>query len=158
MHRLWRYLNLMHVIAYCGLTSSYNKDNCASSTPLISPHRPCHPFALPLCSPPAVFDPLVDKYNLLGHGSDKQEEEELLTQVDLDEQGLRAFGMYEAWTLDVIKSQVSAARLSAPLHVAMDQQTIDIAAAVKKLYAFSCEEFAHRLNPRNPSPPHTDGL
>lgn len=55
LHRLWRYLNLMHAIAYCGLTSNYNVDN--------------------------FFEPLVDKYSLLGFGVDKQEERQHLANV-----------------------------------------------------------------------------
>jgi hypothetical protein len=27
VHRFWRYLNLQHLIAYCGLTDGYNIDN-----------------------------------------------------------------------------------------------------------------------------------
>ena len=48
VHRLWRYLNLMHASAYCGLTDYLTEEN----------------FFLPIC----------DKHHLLDEGIIKEEE------------------------------------------------------------------------------------
>jgi len=111
LHRLWRYLNLMHAIAYCGLTSNYNVDN--------------------------FFEPLVDKYSLLGFGVDKQEERQHLANVRLDAEALRAFGWYEAWSLNIVREQMKIGRIAAPLHAQLNAEILEIGTRVKRLYTYS---------------------
>ena len=58
-HKDWRYLNLLHAAAYCGLTNSYNHDN--------------------------FFYPLIEKYGLAGTGVHKEIETRDLKAIDIDE-------------------------------------------------------------------------
>ena len=62
--RLWRYLNMLHASAYCGLTQSLTEDN----------------FFIPIC----------ERHHLLGDGVVRQEEMEAIKEIGLDEKGSRA--------------------------------------------------------------------
>ena len=84
MHRLWRYLNLLHASAYCGLTDSLSETN--------------------------FFLPIIDKYGLAGSGKVKEEELEALERVKLDENGSRACSMYEVWAFEVVKGEARRSR------------------------------------------------
>ena len=115
VHRLWRYLNLQHAIAYCGLTDFYNFDN--------------------------FFKPLATKYGLLGMGKDREEEEALWKTVDLDAEGLRACAMYEVWCLDIVRAEAAASDpskgFSPPVHAVLIGEINEVANCVKRLYAYS---------------------
>ena len=103
---------MQHCIAYCGLTDGYNLDN--------------------------FFHPLCEKYGLLGLGEDRKEEEELLGQVDLDDEGLRACAMYEVWALDIIKSEVSVTpSFTPPVHAQINAEVVNIGNSIKRLYAYA---------------------
>ena len=84
VHRLWRYLNLLHASAYCGLTDSLSETN--------------------------FFLPIIDKYGLAGSGKVKEEELEALARVKLDENGSRACSMYEVWAFEVVKGEARRSR------------------------------------------------
>ena len=114
VHRLWRYLNLQHAIAYCGLTDFYNVDN--------------------------FLKPLADKYGMLGLMHDREEEEALWRSIDLDAEGLRACAMYEVWSLDVVRAEAQSADnrgFSAPIHSLMVQEVMEVGNCVKRLYAYT---------------------
>jgi len=112
-HRLWRYLNLMHASAYCGLTDYLNEAN----------------FFLPLC----------EKHGLLGTIPDIREEElDALHRVGLDNNGARACNMYEVWALELVREEVyrKGARVSPPIHARLQSEVTDIGDHVKKLFAY----------------------
>lgn len=112
VHRVWRYLNLGHCAAYCGLTDGYNMDN--------------------------FFLPLAEKYNLLGYGKDNEEERAVLKVVDIDEEGLRTVEMYQVWALDVIRRESTAMKggLSPPIQKAIEDEVLAGGNAIKRLYAY----------------------
>lgn len=112
VHKLWRYLNLLHAAAYCGLTNSYNHDN--------------------------FFYPLIEKYGLAGTGVQKEIETRDLKAIDIDEQGLTAVTMYQALTLDLIRENASASKTMAPpIHAQLNAQIVDIGDCIKQLYSYS---------------------
>lgn len=73
IHRLWRYLNMMQIAAYCGLHETLTVEN----------------FLMPLAS----------KYKLLGEGEVEKEESAKVRRIDVDESGARACSMFEVFAL-----------------------------------------------------------
>jgi hypothetical protein len=112
VHRFWRYLNLQHLIAYCGLTDGYNIDN--------------------------FFGPLVEKYSLLGDEREREEERAYLSTVDVDAEGLRACAMYEVWTLEIAHAQAAMTPLfTPPVHAQLNAEVLNVGNSIKRLYAYS---------------------
>ena len=111
--RLWRYLNLMHASAYCGLTEELTEDN----------------FFLPLC----------EKHGFLGEKGSEMHERELrsLRKMDLDQDGARVCSMYEVWAFEVIKGEQrrSPATFSPPIHASLVSEVRSVGNHIKKLFA-----------------------
>ena len=84
----WRYLNLLHASAYCGLTSTLSLQN--------------------------FLMPLIDKYALLSSGSVRDEELAALKAIRIDENGARACSMYEVRRTAVWNAH-SSQRASCPV-------------------------------------------
>jgi len=114
VHRLWRYLNLLHVSAYCGMTDYLTKQN----------------FFLPLC----------EKHKLLGEdGFVRAEELSALDQVGLDESGARACSMYQVWCYEVLKAEQKRSgseNFSAPIHAQLSNEVKAIGDHIKRLFAY----------------------
>ena len=110
VHKLWRYLNLAHLAAYCGLTQGYNDDN--------------------------FFFPIAEKFGLFGNSLEKEVEEHYMKQVNIDDEGLRVVSDYICWSLDVIDEQVGVAkRFSPPNHANLNNHVVLVGDCVKRLYA-----------------------
>ena len=87
LHRFWRYLNLLQLSAYCGLTEELTEAN--------------------------FFFPIVDKYDLLGEGALRVEEEASVKRAGLDTNGSRVCSMFEVWAMEIIKGEARRARTQA---------------------------------------------
>ena len=116
VHRLWRYLNLLHVSAYCGMTDYLTKDN----------------FFMPLC----------EKHKLLGEdGFIREEELAALDHVGLDESGARACSMYQVWCYEVLKEEQKRSgseNFSAPIHAQLSNEVKATGDHIKRLFAYRC--------------------
>ena len=115
VHRLWRYLNLLHASAYCGLTDELSASN--------------------------FFMPIVDKFNLLGTGAVKEEEHEVLKRVDLDAHGSRACSMFEVWAFEVVKGEARrTARgdgdLTPPIQARLQGEINNVSISIQRLFAY----------------------
>ena len=113
VHRLWRYLNLMHASAYCGLTDYLTKEN----------------FFMPLC----------EMHNLLGEGEVKEEEMRHLERVGLDQSGSRACCMYEVWCFEILKAEASRCgpeKFSAPIHARLQHEVDAVGNHIQRLFAY----------------------
>ena len=120
VHRFWRYINLLHIAAYCGLTAELSESN--------------------------FFMPIVEKYGLLGEGKVRAEEEAVIKRIGLDENGSRACSMFEVWVMEIVKGEAKRARLEDPrdsnydltppiqarLHLVLSQ----IGVSIKRLFSY----------------------
>ena len=55
----------------------------------------------------------------------------------LDAEALRAFGWYEAWSLNIVREQMKIGRIAAPLHAQLNAEILEIGTRVKRLYTYS---------------------
>ena len=116
VHRLWRYLNMLHAAAYCGLTEEFTETN----------------FFVPIC----------DKFSLLHQGAIRAEEHASLTRINIDESGSRACAMLEVWAFEVLKGEALRAShagkgtLSPPIHARIMGEINNISISIKRLFAY----------------------
>ena len=115
VHRLWRYLNLLHVCAYCALTESLTQSN--------------------------FFEPLVKKYELWGMGAQGEEERAAVGRVNLDENGSRACAMFEVWAFEVIKGEARRSargdgNLNPPVQARLQSEINMVGQSVQKLFGY----------------------
>ena len=113
VHRLWRYLNLMHASAYCGLTDYLTKEN----------------FFMPLC----------EVHNLLGEGDVRREEMEALDKVGLDQSGGRASSMYEVWCLEILRQESMRAgpeKFATPIYARLHGEVESVGNHIQRLFAY----------------------
>ena len=120
VHRLWRYLNMLHAAAYCGLTDELTEGNFLYALtsrllglrtsmaallrllrrrlrrlqlhPSLPPDKPNIP--LPPLSPRSSF-PACDKFGLLSQGEVQDEELAAINRIRIDDSGSRACSMFE---------------------------------------------------------------
>ena len=114
-YRLWRYLNLLHASAYCGLTKCLSENN--------------------------FFSPLVEKYSLLGTGAIQAEERAAVKRIKIDENGSRACAMFEVWAFEVVKgearrSTLGTGDLSPPIQAALAHEINTVGTCIKRLFAY----------------------
>ena len=121
VHRFWRYINLLHIASYCGLTEELSESN--------------------------FFTPLVEKYGLLGEGKIRAEEEAAIKRIGLDENGSRACSMFEIWVMEVIKGEAQRARLedphspssydlSPPIQARLHKVVSEVGVCIKRLFSY----------------------
>ena len=109
--RMWRYLNMLHVSAYCGLTTSLTLDN----------------FFLPVC----------ERHHLLGEGDMRAEELASIHKIQLDEKGSRACSMFAVWCFEVIKGEtMRSSDISPPVHARMQAVVQELTDHIKNLFAY----------------------
>ena len=114
-YRLWRYLNLLHASAYCGLTKCLSENN--------------------------FFSPLVEKYSLLGTGAMQAEERAAVKRIKIDENGSRACAMFEVWAFEVVKGEARRSMrgtgdLSPPIQAALAHEINTVGTCIKRLFAY----------------------
>ena len=116
VHRLWRYLNMLHAAAYCGMTEELSETN----------------FLMPLC----------DKYGLLSVGEVYEEEISELKRIKIDESGSRACAMFEVWAFQVIRGEAERYEktkkgiFAPPLHTRLQGEVNNISVSIKRLFAY----------------------
>ena len=120
VHRLWRYLNMLHAAAYCGLTEELSETN----------------FLMPLC----------EKYGLLSFSKVREEEYAELKAINIDQSGSRACAMLEVWAFEVVKGEAvryeraSASQrksaLAPPIHAKLQSEINNISISIKRLFAY----------------------
>jgi len=116
VHRLWRYLNMLHAAAYCGLTEEFTESN----------------FFIPLCN----------KFGLLHQGAIRAEEQASLQRINIDESGSRSCAMLEVWAFEVLKGEALRAShagkgtLSPPIHARIMGEINSISISIKRLFAY----------------------
>jgi len=109
--RMWRYLNMLHVSAYCGLTTSLTLEN----------------FFLPVC----------ERHHLLGEGEMRAEELASIHKIELDEKGSRACSMFAVWCFEVIKGETTrSSEISPPVHARMQAVVEELTDHIKNLFAY----------------------
>ena len=115
VHRLWRYLNMLHIAAYCGLTDELTERN----------------FFLPVC----------EKYGLLGQGDVRREELEAVDRMQIDESGNRACCLFEVWAFEVVRGEAlrsakGMGALSPPIHARLMNELNNVSVSIKRLFAY----------------------
>jgi len=108
---LYRYLNMLHVAAYCGLSPNYSEK--------------------------AFFKPLCEKHKLFGEGEQRIAEQMILGKIGIDSEGGRAWQLLYVWSLQVINREFKAGHISPPVHAQLTTSVNDIADSCGNLYAFS---------------------
>ena len=115
IHRIWRYLNLLHASAYCGLTEELSAQN--------------------------FFLPVADKFGLFGEGKEREEEVAALERVDLDAHGSRACSMFEVWAFEVVKGEGQRTAqgegdLYPPIQARLQAEINTVGVCIKRLFAY----------------------
>lgn len=112
VHRVWRYLNMMHAAAYTALTTSYSKDN--------------------------FFDPIAEKHKLVApDAKGKEIELKALAAVNLDGEDNRACLMLQVWVLEVIKNEArNAPDIPPPICKSLYDEIQKLGLSVKQLFAY----------------------
>ena len=110
--RLWRYLNMLHASAYCGLTTSLTLYN----------------FFLPVCR----------RHHFLGEGEMGTEELEAIRKIEFDDiKGSRACSMFAVWCFEVIKGEtMRSSDISPPVHARMQAVVQELTDHIKNLFAY----------------------
>jgi hypothetical protein len=115
VHRLWRYLNLLHVSAYCGLTTDLTEEN--------------------------FLRPFAEEHGLFAEEGSATRRLELaaLSKIDVDSSGSRACSMFEVWSFEVIRGEaIRGVNGSLPPPIAARQME-DVSRAgksIKRLFAY----------------------
>jgi len=112
-NRIYRYLNMLHILCYTGLSPTYSVHN--------------------------FFLPLAEKHMLFGvEGSEAfKQEQHHLSQIDIDKEGGRAWQMMYLWCLQVVKRQALAGALTPPIHAQLNKELSTIADCCGNLFACS---------------------
>jgi len=105
LYDLWRYLNLLHVTAYCGVTTTYSKQN--------------------------LLDHFAHHYALLIY----PEVEKKLFSIDIDNHGALAANTCMVWALEVVQERFDRGDFSAPMHKEMTETITAIGTGLARLYA-----------------------
>ena len=113
--RLWRYLNLLHLGAYCGLTEELSEAN--------------------------FFMPVADQYGLLSSGPIREEEMAAIKRVRLDENGSRACSMFEVWAFEIVKGEARRTAdgdgdLYPPIQARLQEEIVRVGVCIKRLFAY----------------------
>lgn len=105
LYDLWRYLNLLHVTAYCGVTETYTRENLFSEF--------CEAHAL-LISPKVrqAFD-----------------------EMDIDDRGASACNTCMVWALEIVHARAEAGDFSPPIHKEMGELITGIGSGLARLYS-----------------------
>ena len=111
--RIYRYTTMLHVASYTGLSTTYSQHN----------------FFVPIC----------EKYGLYGApGSrEREQEQETLGSVDIDQTGAQTMQMLMKWALEVVERQAAAGEISPPVHAQFNKLILDLGDATGNLFAFS---------------------
>jgi hypothetical protein len=112
VHRLWRYLNMLHAAAFCGLTDELTENN----------------FFMPMC----------EKFCLLSQGAVRKEELESIARIQIDDSGSRACAMFEVWAFEVLKGEAlrSGKSLTPPIHARLMNEINNVSVSIKRLFAY----------------------
>ena len=110
IRRLWRYLNLLHAAAYCGITASATQSN--------------------------FFDPLRMKYGLEGEGYNRDEEEKLIKALDIDGNGMRVCSLYLVWSFEVVQGEAVRGSIGEATQTYLQGEIAKIGVSIQRLYAY----------------------
>ena len=102
---LWRYLNLLHVTAYCGVTDTYTRQNLFTEF--------CEAHAL-LISPKLRA---------------------ALDAMDIDDRGASACNTCMIWALETVHARAEAGDFSAPIHKELGELITGIGSGLARLYS-----------------------
>ena len=111
--RLWRYLSLLHLSAYTGLTSSYTEAN----------------FFAPMC-----------KRHGLGPKTDAERAAEAPALEALHNgDGAAAVHAYQIWSYEILQTEAQRpnARITPPVHARMNHEIMEVGKAAKRLHAYT---------------------
>ena len=113
VRRLWRYLNLLQVAAYTGLSASYNEAN--------------------------FFTPVCKRHDLWPKREAQKATEAGALEAIRNGDGAAAFNNYQIWALELVQHEAMASntRLTAPVHTQLNQQILEVGCAGKRLHAYT---------------------
>ena len=112
-NRIYRYLNMLHILCYTGLSPTYSVQN--------------------------FFLPLAEKHMLFGVVGSKayEQEQKCLSEMSIDKEGGRAWQMMYLWSLQVVRRRALAGVLTPPIHAQLNKELSLIADCCGNLFACS---------------------
>ena len=127
VHRLYRYLNMLHMTVYCGLSPTYNVRN--------------------------FLMPLIKKHRLLAADPAERERElKALDELDVDCEGERGFQLFTLWSLAVIQRQARKGAIPPPMFATLSGRVQALSAKADNLFHYAFQMLVRRWGSRADTP------